>query len=153
MQHGCRTRMSRRRSGSRRAQIRKTVRIHRASPGHAVAERTDGKRNGEDQDQQHRRRPDLGMLRTGLTRAEKETGKATGPGENEQYPLGTPTTCETTPTHVWDPQDVNGSNLGNLQSTLIFNQRSGTGPSCANGAVTALVTGSFKVIGYDGSEL
>jgi hypothetical protein len=95
----------------------------------------------------------IGCYAHRLTKSEKETGKTTGPGEDEQYPLATPVTCETTPTHLWDPQDENGSNLGNLQSRLVFNQPAGTGPSCGNGAFTARYFGSLKVMGYNGSDL
>jgi hypothetical protein len=95
----------------------------------------------------------LGCYAHKLTRSEKETGKAMGPGENEQYPLATPLTCETTATHLWEPQNSNGTDNGNKQSKLLFNQPTGTGPSCYSGAITARITGSLKVMGYKGSEL
>jgi hypothetical protein len=96
----------------------------------------------------------LGCYAHGLTKAEKETGKATGPGENEQFPLAAPFRCETVgTTHLWDPENVRGSNLGNLQSTLVFNQPVATGPSCIGGAFPSDITGSLKVIGYDASGL
>jgi hypothetical protein len=87
-----------------------------------------------------------------LTKAEQETGKATGPGENEQFPLAHPNTCETTPTMLWDPQDENGSNLGNLQSRLLFTAIR-TVLSCASGTNRFNIEGSLKVMGYDASEL
>jgi hypothetical protein len=88
-----------------------------------------------------------------LTRSEKATGKATGPGENEEFHLAAPVVCETNATQPWQPQHQNGTNLGNNQSKLVFNQPVGTGPSCAGGAITARIRGSLKVMGYGASEL
>jgi hypothetical protein len=96
----------------------------------------------------------LGCYAHGLTKAENETGKATGPGENEQFPLAQPVRCETVgTTHVQDPENINGSNQGNLQSRLVFNQPAGSGLSCAGGAVTARTTGTLKTMGYEASGL
>jgi hypothetical protein len=95
----------------------------------------------------------LGCYAHKLTRSEAETGKATGPGENEEYPLAPPGVCETNATHLWEPEDRNGTNQGNNQSRLSFNQPAGTGLSCANGFFTGRVSGSLKEMGYEGSEL
>ena len=94
----------------------------------------------------------LGCYARKLTRAEEETGKATGAGENEQYALAPAVTCETTATHLWEPEHKNGTNAGPNESRLIFNQPAGSGPICA-GTVTARISESFKVMGYDNSEL
>jgi len=48
------------------------------------------------------------------------------PGENELYPLKEPVKCETTATHLQDPEAHNGTNNGPNQSTLIFNQPAGS---------------------------
>jgi hypothetical protein len=95
----------------------------------------------------------LDCVAHGFTRSEAETGKATGPGENEQFSLMNPPTCVATATNLWDPENINGSNQGNLQSTLVFNQPAGTGLSCKSGEFTILPKDTLKVMGYSGSEL
>jgi hypothetical protein len=96
----------------------------------------------------------LGCYAHTLTKAEKETGKATGPGENEPLALAQPVRCETVGTaHLQDPENVNGSNLGNLQSTLVFHQPAGSGVSCASGAVTGRTSGTLKTMAYEASGL
>jgi hypothetical protein len=88
-----------------------------------------------------------------VTRTEAGEGGSKGAGENELYPLTPAVNCETNATHLWEPQHHNGTNQGNNQSTLIFNQPEGSGLTCANGTSTGRFTGSLKVMGYDASEL
>jgi len=95
----------------------------------------------------------LGCYAHTLTKSEAEKGSVTGPGENEQFPLAAPVRCETTATHLQDPENINGSNQGNLQSTLVFNQPAGSGLTCASGAVTGRTTGTLKTMGYASSAL
>jgi hypothetical protein len=88
-----------------------------------------------------------------LTKLAAEGKAPPGPGENEQFALAPATACVTDATHLQDPETKNGTNLGNGQSKLQFNQPAGSGLSCAGGAVIGKTSQSLKTMGYKGSEL
>lgn len=99
---------------------------------------------------------ELGCVLHGLTKEAAGEGgptEATGTaGENEQKALAPFVKCETTATHLQDPEAKNGSNAGPAQSTLIFNQPAGSGLICA-GTITGRTSEQLKTMGYDNSEL
>jgi hypothetical protein len=88
-----------------------------------------------------------------LTKLAAESKAPPGSGENEQYALAPAVACVTNATHPQDPQGQNGTNLGNNQSKLLFNQPVGSGLSCAGGAIIGKTSQSLKTMGFKGSEL
>jgi hypothetical protein len=100
---------------------------------------------------------ELGCVGHKVTRAQLGEGGPVGPkgqgGENEQFPLAPFVTCKTTATNLQDPETHNGTNQGNNQSTLIFNQPAGSGLTCANGTLTGRTSQSLKDMGYTESQL
>jgi len=93
---------------------------------------------------------ELGCVAHPVTKA-----PAGSPGENEQKPLAAFVPCKTDATHLQDPTAKNGTNKGNNQSTLVFDQPAGSGLICtvAAGSITGHTSQFLKSMGYGGSEL
>jgi len=94
----------------------------------------------------------VGCYATPLTRAEMERETASGPGEDELFPLAATVTCVTTPPeHEQTPLVEKGTSAAS-PTKLVFDAKADT-LSCAGGAFDGKTLKSLKLIGYNASEL